>query len=123
MKKIACLVLAAGSGKRFGGKKQLALIDGQPMLIKVIKELRSIFKDDIVVVLGAYRSEIFPLVTKLAKSVENIEWKKGLGSSISIGVKFVREEADYDAVLVTLADQVGLQTNNFLQSTNGSTEK
>ncbi len=72
MKKIACLVLAAGSGKRFGGKKQLALIDGQPMLIKVIKELRSIFKDDIVVVLGAYRSEIFPLVTKLAKSVENI---------------------------------------------------
>ena len=51
---IAGIVLAAGSGSRFGGTKQLAQLDGIPLLehaLRAIEAVRAI--DRIVVVLGA----------------------------------------------------------------------
>ena len=39
---MACLVLAAGKGARFGLKKQLVTIDGQPMINRVLLELKPI---------------------------------------------------------------------------------
>ena len=53
--KMACLVLAAGEGTRFGYKKPLVNIDGQPMDNKVLMELKPIFFDDLFVVVGAFK--------------------------------------------------------------------
>ena len=49
------LVLAAGAGRRFGGPKQLALLDGKPLLQHVL-ELAAPYNP--LVVLGARADEI-----------------------------------------------------------------
>ena len=42
---MACLVLAAGKGSRFGCKKQLVTINGQPMVNKILLEFLFEHKD------------------------------------------------------------------------------
>src|SRR5918997_1615678 len=52
----AGLVLAAGAARRFGGPKQLAELDGRPLLEHALAALSGL--DRIVVVLGARADEI-----------------------------------------------------------------
>ena len=76
MKNIACLVLAAGQGKRFGGLKQLAYINNNPMIKKILLELKDIFKNHLFIVLGASQSRISPIIDDLAILVINDLWIK-----------------------------------------------
>ncbi|MFT7437581.1 MAG: molybdenum cofactor cytidylyltransferase, partial [Polaribacter sp.] len=50
--KTAVLILAAGAASRFGSLKQLALIDGKPMLQHCIDTANSLFPDAVYTVLG-----------------------------------------------------------------------
>ena len=50
-------MLAAGEGRRFGGPKQLASLDGRPLLAHVVAAARAAL-DPVVVVLGARASEV-----------------------------------------------------------------
>jgi CTP:molybdopterin cytidylyltransferase MocA len=50
---IGALVLAAGSGSRFGGGKLLAPIGGRPVLQRVLDTIAGAGIDDVDVVLGA----------------------------------------------------------------------
>lgn len=61
----------------------------------------------VVVVLGADAAMIAPALLGLASvtTVVNEEWSKGLASSLVTGLSAVLEDAECDAVLVTLADQ------------------
>jgi len=112
MKNIACLVLAAGQGKRFGGLKQLAYINNNPMIKKILLELKDIFKNHLFIVLGASQSRISPIIDDLAIPVINDLWINGMGSSISVGVKKIKKK-NYDGVLIVLGDQVGIKKNQF----------
>ena len=49
MTEFSCVVLAAGAGTRFGGKKQDLLIDGQP-LWQIVKEKAMECSNDVIVV-------------------------------------------------------------------------
>ena len=70
--RIWCIVLAAGAGRRFGGRKQLADLGGQPLLAHVLAVGRSVPSlDPLVVVLGAHAAEIREAVD-FAGSVERI---------------------------------------------------
>ena len=76
---IAGIVLAAGSGSRFGGTKQLAQLDGIPLLehaLRAIEAVRAI--DRIVVVLGARADEILAGIDfGAAEPVVCADWKEG----------------------------------------------
>ena len=56
---IGGIVLAAGEGKRFGGCKQVARLDGRPLLEHAVRAMLSVPAiDPVVVVLGAHADEI-----------------------------------------------------------------
>ena len=111
--RIACLLPAAGGGSRFGGRKQLAPIDGKPMLRHCLEILAPRFGDDLFTVLGAYRDETRPLADDLACVIEHEQWQDGLGSSIAAGVRAIEDRGQYDGILLTLADQVALTDDDF----------
>ncbi|WP_245829946.1 nucleotidyltransferase family protein [Thalassospira alkalitolerans] len=121
--KIAGLILAAGESTRFGGRKQLAKIDGKPMLGHAIDQLSPIFGDDLFVVLGAFRDEITSIIGDQAKIIANDNWQFGMGSSIACGIAGICANGTYDGVMIALGDQVGLQGRDYkklISAFNGS---
>ena len=113
--RLACLLMAAGAGTRFGGCKQLAEVDGRPMIQHGLLALSPLFGDDLFTVLGAYREKIAPQVAALSQVVEHPGWQAGLGSSIAQGVRTLQRFADYQGVLIALADQPGLHSKDYQQ--------
>jgi molybdenum cofactor cytidylyltransferase len=113
MTKLACLVLAAGKAGRFGSPKQLFPIHGKPMICHVLDSLAPIFSHDLFCVVGAYRDEIAPLIADKAHLIENESWQLGMGTSISKGIEHIRAQNAYDGLLIALADQIALKTEDF----------
>ena len=100
---IAGIVLAAGAGTRFGGRKQLALVDGRPLLSHAVDVLRASPVAERVVVLGASADELRKEVAfDGVRVVECPDWPEGQSASLRCGLDVV---PDADAVLVLLGDQ------------------
>jgi molybdenum cofactor cytidylyltransferase len=98
------IVLAAGASTRFGSPKQLARVNGQPLLQRVLALAGDQFGPAVTVVLGAHAAEISAtLPPGSANIVINREWQEGLASSIRAGVQ--RLPGACDGALVLLADQ------------------
>lgn len=100
---IAAVVLAAGSGSRFGGAKQLAELDGIPLLEHALRAVEAVPAiDRIVVVLGARADEIRAGVDVGAAEVVVCEdWAEGQAASLRCGIAAV---ADAEAAVLTLGD-------------------
>ncbi len=111
--RLACLILAAGEGSRFGGRKQLALCQSKPLLGYVLQELSPIFGHHLYTVLGAYRDEVTPYVESVSRIIVHDAWRNGLGTSIAEGVRRVAEIADYDGIMLVLGDQIGVKRDAF----------
>jgi CTP:molybdopterin cytidylyltransferase MocA len=100
---VAGLVLAAGAATRFGGPKQLAELDGMPMLEHSLRAMAAAPVDRVVVVLGAAADEIVAGVQLHgAAPLVCPRWEKGQAASLACGLA---ELADAEAVVVTLGDQ------------------
>jgi molybdenum cofactor cytidylyltransferase len=109
--KIAGLMLAAGQSKRFNGIKQLADLDGQPMLRHTLNNVtlngRLLKKlTEFSVILGANAESISPIVPGYVTTHVFEGWSKGMGATLAFGVQKVNSESSH--ILVTLADQVAL---------------
>lgn len=104
---ISAVLLAAGSSSRFGGVKQLALIDGKTTLVgRAVAMLKRSKVESIVVVLGNRSEEVRERMGKLGTGVRvmaNEEFRSGLSSSLKAGLMASPE--DSDAIVVALADQ------------------
>ena len=98
------LVLAAGGGLRFGGIKQLADVDGRPLVEHAIRALAATPAiDPIVVVLGAHAGEIEARVDfHGARRVVCADWAAGMSASLRCGLAAA---GDTGEVVVVLADQ------------------
>jgi molybdenum cofactor cytidylyltransferase len=106
---VRAVVLAAGAGRRFGGDKQLAELDGRPLLQHVLDALAAAGAGDPVVVLGANAEAIRPRIRwGAAEVVVNPSPARGLASSIRIGWETVFRGSS-DAVLLALGDQPRLR--------------
>jgi molybdenum cofactor cytidylyltransferase len=107
MLKIAILVLAAGESKRMHGIKQLLPWKNTTLLGNTIEQAKKSKANTVYVVLGANANQIGPTIAHFKiQSIENKNWKNGLGNSIACGVNFLREnQFHFDAILITLADQ------------------
>jgi len=115
MMKIAGLLLAAGTGSRFGGCKQLAMIEGKPLVRHALESLAPLFAGDLYIVLGAWRKDIQPQVKDLAQVIDHTDWNQGLGSSIARGVGQIVARGQYTGIMIALADQPRLTADHFEQ--------
>ncbi|MEA2422242.1 MAG: hypothetical protein QOF55_1341 [Thermoleophilaceae bacterium] len=101
--KIGGLVLAAGGSSRFGGPKQLATLDGRPLLEHVLIAMAHAPLDRVAVVLGSHAAEVRDGVPMHgAEPVWCADWQEGLAASLRAGVAAL---PDCDAVAVALGDQ------------------
>ena len=101
---IGGLILAAGSGSRFGGAKQLAELEGKPLLDHAVEAMSAVPAiERIVVVLGAGADAV-----RARANLDGVDvvvaddWADGVSASLRAGIATLR---DADAVVVTLADQ------------------
>ena len=101
---IGGLILAAGEGRRFGGTKQLAELQGRPLLEHVLEAMTGVTPR--VVVLGHAAAKIRRGVNMHGASVvECLDWDEGQAASLRAGLAAL---AHCDAVLVVLGDQPGI---------------
>jgi len=115
--RFGAVVLAAGSSTRFGSPKQLLVYDGEPLIRRAATAAREAGAEEVVVVLGADAAVVAPAVSGLAhiRTIINDRWASGLASSIAAGIGALFEDAPYDAVLLTLADQPLVDANALKQ--------
>jgi molybdenum cofactor cytidylyltransferase len=101
---VYAVVLAAGTGSRFGSTKQLAPVDGRPMVERAVRAAESVCGTRSLLVVGKDWREVAAAAAPLAGFlVLNPEFRAGLSTSIRSGVAGIRGVAD--AVLLMLADQ------------------
>jgi CTP:molybdopterin cytidylyltransferase MocA len=107
---IGGLVLAAGGSSRFGGRpKQLAELDGRPLLEHVLMAMEASPLDRVAVVLGSHADEVRERVPLHgAEAVICSDWARGMGASLQAGVTAL---GDCDAVAVVLGDQPRLSAD------------
>ena len=103
--RVAGLVLAAGSGSRYGSPKALVRLRGRLLVERAVDLLAAGGCDPVLVVLGAAADEVLA-TARLARTVVNPDWPTGMGSSLRVGLAAVPAEAE--AVVVTLVDTPGL---------------
>lgn len=112
-KQIACLILAAGSSSRFGGRKQLADVSGAPMIQHTIRQIKACFDGTIFCVVGAYGDEVAVHITSDVEVIKFANWQEGMGASIAHGVKTIRQKKEYDGILIAVVDQVALTCEDY----------
>lgn len=106
------VVLAAGASTRFGGTKQLVRVNGRPLMHTIVSRAAELAGHSVTVVLGANAGELAPLLKHSPASVAiNRDWSEGIASSIRVGLKHAPSSAD--GVLIALADQAAVTTEDL----------
>jgi CTP:molybdopterin cytidylyltransferase MocA len=106
---IGGIVLAAGAGIRFGGGKQLALLDGRPLLEYAVRAMTSAPVGRVIVVLGAEAERVLVGVDLHgAEPLVCARWGEGQSASLASGLA---ELSACEAVVVTLGDQPRISPN------------
>lgn len=109
----AVVVMAAGKGVRFGGKKLEAEVEGQPMYRYPLQLLEAFPTMVKVIVTGS------PVIAKEAKErgvsvVENLEPERGISHTLKLGLEKVLEHRpDIQGVLFLVADQPWLKMSTI----------
>jgi molybdenum cofactor cytidylyltransferase len=109
------LVLAAGRAARMGRAKQLADLDGRPLLEHVLAAMSAAPVDQLVVVLGAYADQVLATVDlHRARPLVVPEWERGMGRVLALALAEARPgrrpagaatQGGWGAVVVALGDQ------------------
>ncbi len=106
---VAGVLLAAGGGRRLGGRPK-ALLEhrGRPLVEHAVRALRNGGCGPVHVVLGAAAEEVGELAELSGCEVTvNPSWEEGMGSSLRAGLASL-SGSDADAALVLLVDQPGI---------------
>lgn len=99
----AC-VLAAGTSTRFGGTKLVRPLRGKPLVQHALLAAQGACEGCVTLVVGHDEEAVVAASAGLSDNViVNREHKKGIGTSISTGIRACRDGAD--AILIVLADQ------------------
>ncbi|MFJ3103534.1 NTP transferase domain-containing protein [Streptomyces sp. NPDC086835] len=104
---VAGLLLAAGGGRRLGGRpKALLAHRGRPLVEHAVRTLREGGCGPVHVVLGASADRVREEADLTGCVVrDNPAWEEGMGSSLRVGLASLGAA---DAVLVLLVDQPGI---------------
>ncbi|MDI3385179.1 nucleotidyltransferase family protein [Streptomyces sp. B-S-A8] len=107
--RIAGLLLAAGGGRRLGGRpKALLPYRGRPLVEQAVRVLRTGGCAEVHVVIGAAADRVREeAALDGCVLVENPEWEQGMGSSLRAGLDSLTG-GGARAALVSLVDQPGI---------------
>jgi CTP:molybdopterin cytidylyltransferase MocA len=106
---VAGLLLAAGGGRRLGGRpKALLPLRGLPLVEHAVRALRAGGCERVHVVLGAAARQVRARAELTGCTVlDNSDWETGMGSSLRLGLDSLTGTGT-DAALVSLVDQPGI---------------
>lgn len=108
---IGCVILAAGSGSRFGGPKQLAIYKQKTFIENVIEIAQTVHFKDRIVILGSHFEEIRNVINKNDVNIlNNVQWESGQASSVRMGVSYFLK-GSVDAIIFLLVDQPQIISN------------
>lgn len=104
---VAAVILAAGAATRMGKLKQLLPYRGRTLIQNAVDQALQADFDPVLVVVGAESAAVRSAVaSQKVVMVENSYWQSGMGSSVSAGVHWLRnEKTEAAAVGILLADQ------------------
>jgi molybdenum cofactor cytidylyltransferase len=110
--RLAGLLLAAGASTRMGSPKQLALLDGQPLVARSARVLLESPCDEVFVAVGASARRVAEALDGLAVRIVEIPgWREGLATSIAGGIaKIEAERPPFDGALLLHADQARVES-------------
>jgi CTP:molybdopterin cytidylyltransferase MocA len=100
---VAAVVLAAGESRRFGGRKQLAMLDGRTLLEHVLELARVAGLSPIVVVVPAWLTRPGSMDDPALRWVVNPHPDRGMSHSLRLG--FAALPATSEAAVILLGDQ------------------
>lgn len=105
---ISGVVLAAGTGSRFGSTKQLAIVDGKPLAQHAIDALNEAGVGELLVVTGhdAVRVASGLRLPPGARVVYNAAFRNGQATSLAAALHALDDESE--AAVVLMADQPGV---------------
>jgi CTP:molybdopterin cytidylyltransferase MocA len=105
---ITGVVLAAGEGRRFGGTKQLATVEGKPLAQHAIDTLAEADVDELLVVTGHDADAVEQTLTLPdgGRFVRNPAFRDGQATSLAAA--FHEVDDDSEATVVLMADQPGI---------------
>lgn len=104
----AAVVLAAGGGRRYGGPKQVAVLDGRPLVVHAVDTALAAGLQPVVVVTGGDSGRVAGLLAERADVavVANPDWASGQASSLRCGLDALDAlDAGVAVAVVLLADQ------------------
>jgi len=104
---ISGIVLAAGTGSRFGSTKQLAEFDGSPLVLHAVTALREGGVDEIVVVTGHDADAVEAVLPAEVRAVRNPSFRDGQSTSLAAAIHALDERSEASVVL--MADQPGIR--------------
>ncbi|EGT3626417.1 nucleotidyltransferase family protein [Morganella morganii] len=141
-KLLLIVVLAAGGSQRFEGVKLAQLVPSlsatgiseHAIISTHVERLQQLYCQDLdlerqdtpslqhaslLVILGAHQPILQPLLAELHSRqpfdiLVNPQWQTGLASSVSLAASYAKEQG-FDAMLLTLADQVALSCDDYRQ--------
>jgi molybdenum cofactor cytidylyltransferase len=114
---ISGIVLAAGTGSRFGGTKQLVSIDGVPLVLHAVAALRDAGLDEIVVVTGHDADAVEAVLPGGVRAVRNPAYREGQATSLAVGLHALDPETE--AAVVLMADQPGVTARDVTALVDG----
>ena len=113
--KIQKILLAAGQSKRFGDKNKLsAMINGKPIINHILDTLFEIYDPSELIVIVGYEHKIIKnlIFNKDIKILENINYKKGIGTSIALGINNL--DTEINGVMIIPADMPYINSKDLI---------
>lgn len=109
--RVSGVVLAAGPSKRFGvdPPKQLALVDGEPMVCRVVRQALGSQLSEVIVVVGMAAARVEGALQGLEVQIaRNPDYEDGQSTSVRVGLQAVVDSAS--AAMFIPGDQARLST-------------
>ena len=103
----AAVVLAAGASSRLGQPKQLLEFRGKTLVRRTVDAAIEANCSPVIVVTGNAHAEVKNALAEAnAILVQNSKWRRGVGTSIRVGIQHVIENApEVNATLLLVCDQ------------------
>jgi molybdenum cofactor cytidylyltransferase len=109
---VAAVVLAAGESRRFGGRKQLAELNGRTLLEHVLELARSSGLDPVVAVVPVWLSRPRSTDNRSLRWIRNPHPERGMSHSLRLG--FAALPVETEAAVILLGDQPTLAPATIL---------